>query len=299
MSYKKKKLKTKKLNRLKFKVELVWRRLFYKKIKQKKERREMIPIQNVTRFMRERSRMLKTNSLKVNEWTDIYLTTCSLNGKTVNILTQWCLSKALEKRFKEQGNKFVPLKKEIRVIRQEIPEIISVFNKNGFSIDWLITFNRSPVETGLLPGEVETAYKEMILALADDPAYQKNVVFLDWEDDVLGRRTGMDRDVLENYFTYVSRASFEKRLEQLTQWSRDEAGVEKTRDELTQDIILEAACEAEEARTLSGKDSPFGGEDFIILPLETAERFDNFTIFEKDFKKRVVSVLTQYPWRVT
>jgi len=258
----------------------------------------MKPIQNILKFLREKNRLVKSNNLKINEWVDTYLTDCFLNGKTLNILTQWCLSKALEKRFREQGNQFIPLKRERRLVEEEIPKLIALFKENGFKINWLITFNRAPIDTGLLLLDVESQYKKMVLNLAQNSLYQESVLFLDWEDDFLGERAKPDQEVLRNYFNYVAKSAFEVRLAQLTTWSRDEAGLNKTQDELQRDIMLEAACDAREAKLLSGENSPFEKEDFIILPLEAAERFDSFTIFVNDFKKRIVSVLTPYPWRI-
>jgi len=66
-------------------------------------------------FLRERSRMIRANNPRINEWVDDYLDGCFTNGKSVNILTQWCISKDLEERFRRQGNDFVPTRKERRV----------------------------------------------------------------------------------------------------------------------------------------------------------------------------------------
>ncbi len=300
MSYKDRKNKKSKINRLKYQFGLAFNKFFYNIINIQKEKWKMgsIQIQNVMKVLRDKNRLVKPNNLKINEWVGNYLADCFLNGKTVNILTQYCLSKALEKRFCEQGNVFISTKKERRIIEEEIPKIMVLFAQNGFRLNWLITFNRSPIDSGLLLPEVECRYKEMVLSLAKNPLYQKNVLFLDWEDDFLGGRVKPDQAVLGDYFAYVDEAAFKLRLEQLTTWSRDEAGLDKTQAELKNDIIFEAACEAEEARMLSGPNSPFGQEDFILLPLEAAERYDSFTIFVEDFKKRVVSVLTPYPWRM-
>lgn len=258
----------------------------------------MRPVQNVLKFLRDRNRLVKQNNLKINEWVDSYLAECFLNGRPVNILTQWCLSRSLKKRFQDQGGTFTPTKKELRVLGEEIPDIISSFLSNGLRANWLVTFNRALIDPEVLPPDAERCYKEMITSLAKDPLYQGNTLFLDWEDDVLGGRPVPSGEVLEKYSDYVSQSAFQVRLQQLAIWAEQEAGLDKTPDDLKEDIILEAALEAQEALTLLGEDALFGKEDFVIFPLETAERYDNFNILVKDFKKRVVSVMTPYPWRV-
>ena len=258
----------------------------------------MRQVQNMMEFLRKKTRLVKQNNLKVNDWVEGYLEGCFLNGTPINILTQWCLSRSLKKRYEDRGGRFVPAKKEIRVVQTEIPEIISMFIENGFRINWMFTFNRAFLDTGLVSLEIERQYKEMIMNLANIPLWQENTLFFDWEKDFLGTQPVPDKSVLENYFNFVPRAAFELRLKQMAMWAEREAGLAKTQAQLQQDIISEAAFEAEEAKTLSGEKSPFGKDDFIIIPLEVAERYDNFTISIKDFKKRLVCALTTYPWRI-
>ena len=296
MSYKNRRIKRSKLNQLKFFLGLAWNKFFNNLIKKSKEKK-MVQVEKMMEGLRKINRTIRINNLRISEWVQQYFTKCVFNGKTVNILTQWCLSKALEQRFEEQGNKFILTKKERRVLQVEIPAIISLFTQNGFTINWWVTFNRSPIDTGLLPREIENKYKEMITDAAE--VISGNVVFFDWEDDILGGRVKPDLLVLENFFQYVSQDAFSMRLKQLQVWIREEAtNLEKTDEELVQDIKYEAACEANEARLLSGKNPLFGEDDFILVPLEVAERYDNFTVFVGDFKKRVVAVLSSYPWRM-
>ncbi len=299
MSYKKNKIKRSFFNSFRYKSRIIFNKFFYKTIRQRKGGVDMRMVQNVLNILRVKNRLIKANNLKINEWVDAYVTGCFLNGKTVNILTQWCLSRSLKKRFVDQGDKFIPTKKERKIIETEIPELISVFKQNGLRVNWLITFNRAFLDSGLLSQEIEIKYKKMITGLALNSLYNECVLFLDWEDDFLGAKPSPDEFVLKNYFGLVQRSAFNMRLEQMAMWAEREAGLDKTKEQLEKDIVFEAACEANEAKALLRENSLFGKDDFIIIPLEIAERYDNFTISVKDFKKRLVCVLPTYPWRIT
>ena len=118
MSYKKRKIKRSKINILKYKFSLFLVK-FFNKIKSKGRRKRdmrLIQVRNMMDFLRSRNKALKQNSLKINEWVDGYLEKCMLSGDSVSVLMPWCLSKSLEKRFSEQGGKFVPTKKEKMVL---------------------------------------------------------------------------------------------------------------------------------------------------------------------------------------
>lgn len=298
MSYKNKKLKRSVINQLRFFVKKTWAKFFYNTIKKRKEKRKMVAVKKVMDFLRNRNRLIRTNNLRINEWVDDYVRNCFLEGKTVNVLTQWCLSKALEKRFKEQGRKFVPTKKERRVLEAEIPLIISVFLKNGFRVNWWITFNRSYLDSRLVDEKTENQYKKIIIDLARSPVVRQNVLFLDWEDDIIRGRPKADRSVLENFDKYVSKNAFEIELQRWRNWAQEEAGLQQIEKELRKDVIYQIACEAYEGQFLSGPNSPFSPDEFILIPLEVPERFDSFTLLAKDFKKRIVAVLSPYPWRM-
>ena len=41
--------------------------------------------------------------------------------------------------------------------------------------------------------------------------------------------------------------------------------------------------------------SPF--RECLLVPLESPERYDFFTLLVPDFKKRIVAILAPYPWR--
>lgn len=254
-------------------------------------------VNNVMAGLRVKAKAIKANNLKISEWIEEYLLKCFLQGKPVNILTQYCLSKALEKRFLEQGNRFIPTKKELRILQEEIPSVIELFSKNGFRINWWITFNRAFVKEGFLPRDIEKAYEEFTQSLLSGPA-KENITFANWEDDILLGKSAPNLSVLQNFYDYVGMGAFENRLEELKMRKNEETGWQKTDEELGQYIKYGSACEASEAKLLSADNPLFGQEDFILIPLESAERYDSFTIFVQDFKKRIAAVLTPYPWRI-
>lgn len=83
-----------------------------------------------------------------------------------------------------------------------------------------------------------------------------------------------------------------------SKWAREKAGLRQTQEKLEQDVKCQIAYEVKEGEFLVSEKSPFPSGEFILIPLETPERYDFFTIFAKDFKKRIVAVLSCYPWRL-
>lgn len=296
MSYAKKKNKRSAIGQLKKYFELALIKFFYKKANRKEQKMSYLT-KKVTDFLRSRSKLIRKNNLRINEWTDKYIESCFMTGKSVNILTPWCLSKAFEKRLLEQGGFFVPTKKEKRVIEKEIPEIISVFLENGFRVNWWITFNRPYVDSRLLPPKVEKDYIEMISALAKNSLLE-NILFVNWEDEIIMGRSKPQQDILDDFNRYVNAGRLATELQRWQEWAKDEAGINVTEEQLKNDAIWQIACEAEEGQFLMGNKSPFAGDDFMLAPLESPERLDNFSILAKDLKKRIVAVLTPYPWRM-
>jgi len=301
MSYQGRKIKKSKLNKLRFSIGLIWVKFFnkIKKMIRRKEKEMQLPgVKKVMEFLRTRNRVTRSNNLRINEWVDGYLNRCLTNGEPVNILTPWSLSKALEKRFVKQGNRFTSTKKEMRLFREEIPEIIEIFEKYGFKLNWGVALSRSYLDSRLIGRELEDRYKKMITDLAEEFSLSDNVVFLDWEDDILGSRATPDKRILEDFNRYIKKGAFEIELERWRNWAEEEAELNQPDNELERDTRYQIACEVNEGKFLLGEKSPFPSGDFIVIPLETPERFDNFTIFAPEFKKRVASVLSYYPWRI-
>lgn len=251
----------------------------------------------VMEFLRARNRTISPNNLRINEWVDEYLDRCFGRGEPVNILTQWCISKDLEERFKKQGGDFAPTKKERKFFEAELPQIISMFLDSGFRLNWWITFNRSYLDSGRIAIELEKKYKEMILELAREISLDGNVLFLDWEEDVLGTRPASDKSILENFKQYIQQRAFSIEFQRHSNWAEKEAGLCQTKKELEKDVKFQIACEVKEGSFLLSEESPFAGE-FILMPLEAPERYDFFAVLADSFKRRIVSLLSLYPWRL-
>ena len=253
----------------------------------------------VMEFLRARNKMVRVNNLRINEWVDDYLDRCLTNGALVNILTPWSLSKALEKRFREQGNDFIPTKKEIKLFREEMPRIVKILKDNGFRLNWWIVFSRSYLDSRLISRELEDRYKKMITDLAEQFSLSENILFLDWEDDVLGGRSAPDDRILMDFEKYIKQGAFEVELQRWRNWAKEEAGLDYAEEDLERDTRYQIACEVNEGQFLMSEKSIFDSGEFILVPLEMPERFDNFVIFAQGLKKRIVSVLPFYPWRLS
>lgn len=300
MSYRKKKLKRSKLNRLKFQSRMAWNKFLgnvrWLLNKQGGYAMRFPATVKVMAFLRDRNRLIRPNNLKVNDWVDSYLDRCVANGDAVTVLTQWCISKDLEQRCREQGGAFVPTRKERRIFETEIPKIAGAFLANGFRLNWWITFNRSYLDSGQISSELENSYKAMVAGLARPLIERGWLILADWEDDTLQKRPQPNSEVLNAPERYVQPQALELEIKRHSSWAREEAGLKQNDEELRRDVYLQIACEAEEGRLFDGNDSPLG--EFILIPLEVPERYDFFLLLAPQFKRRIVAVLPPYPWRL-
>ncbi len=301
MSYKKKKIKKGRFNWLKYKFGLVKIALLkaMKALLQKEGRVRISQTVTVIEFLRRQNKIIRSNNQRINEWVDEYLDDCKKDGEPVNILTQWCISKDLEERYRRQGNKFVFTKKERKLFEREMPRILAVFKENGFVVNWWITFNRSYLDSGRINPDLESEYKSMVNELLEEYELSNDVLLFDWEDDVLMARPQPDQEAIQDIGRFVSTGLFALELTRHSAWARDEAGLRQTDKELENDVKFQIACEISEGDFLIGEKSPFNDGCFIMVPLEVAERYDNFCIKAPDFKKRIVSVVSSYPWRLS
>lgn len=250
----------------------------------------------IVEFLRRQNRMVRPNNQKISEWVDEYIDRCIVFGEAVTLVSQWCISKDLEERYRQQEEKFIPTKKEKRIFETEMPRIISAFISSGIRVSWWITFNRSYLDSGRIDKGLEDAYKKMIGDLAEPLMKAGILLLVDWEDEVLGQRPQANEEVLGGIERFVTPGAFKLELERHSRWVQEEAGLRQSDEEIRQDVCFQIACEVEEGRLLDGPDSPFG--DFILVPLEVPERYDFFAILAKDFKLRIASVLPTYPWRL-
>lgn len=252
-------------------------------------------VRRVMTALRERGRYLRSNNKRVDVWVDEYVNRCALNGEPITVLTQWCISKDLEMRYRKLDG-FSPTKAEEKLFRQELLLIANLFRDNGFSLNWVITFNRSYLDFGRVEKRIEDAYKQMIMDLATPLVEEGWLVFLDWEDDVLGSRSEPDAEVLARVQDFVSEGALQLEIERHSAWAREEAGLTQSDEELKKDVYYQIACEAREGQLLAGEGALMG--ELVLVPLEVSERYDFFLLKTPCLKDRVVSVLSTYPWRV-
>ena len=250
----------------------------------------------VMQHLRAKSRLIRPNNPRINEWVDDYLNQCALQGKPIGILTQLCISKDLEVRYQEQGGAFTPTKKEYLLFAKEIPQIARIFRENGFAIDWWITLNQSYLDSGRISDALRLAYAFMIGQLAQPLIGEGWLMVADWEDDVMAGRSAENREVAADLNRFVPPDALSLEIQRHTSWARDEAGLIQTDEAIRRDVYFQIACEAEEGRLLSSPDSPVG--ECLLIPLEAPERYDFFTLLAPDFKKRIAAMLPTYPWRL-
>ena len=208
--------------------------------------------------LRRLASIIGPNNKRLSDWVDDYLNGCALNGQTVNILTQWCVSRDLLSRWQASGEKFVPTKRERQLFSKELPNLLALFVPAGLRANWWITFNRSYLDSGRIKRSIELAYEEMIRSLASPLEASGEIILLNWEEDVLSGQPKPSDKVLANQTEYVSVRAWAVELERHSNWSRVEAGLTQSDQELERDVLFQIACEAEEGRMLSGPDSPIG-----------------------------------------
>ena len=296
MSYKNRKKKKGFFSQIRYRFGLAKIALL-QKIK-KVERRSDMRLRQANAAMtslRERAKIIRSNNLHINEWVDDYVNRCALTGKPVEMLTQFCISKDLEMRYQEQGNVFIPTKKERLLIEKEIPQIACMLEKNGIACEWWITFNQSYLDSGRISNEIRSAYVEMITKLAEPLAQQGWLMVADWETDILMKRSEPSSEVMADINRFVKPEALALEIRRHSAWAREEAGLTQSDDELRRDVYFQIACEAEEGRYLMNT-APF--EECILVPLETPERYDFFTLLAPDLKQRIAAVLPPYPWRL-
>lgn len=293
MSYKSKKIKKNRFNQLKYQFGLVKTALL-QQLQRREEPMRMRQTVAIMEFLRIKNKALRQNNQKINEWVDNYINDCILNGRTIDILTQWCLSKDLEIRYRAQGNKFIPLKTELELVQKEIPQIIQIFLKNGVAVNWWITFNNSFLDRGRVADDISGKYTGMIKSISQ----LENILFINWEEEVLGERAKPSVEVLDNFFSFVERKAFEIDFKNLLERVKKYPDFNKTEEELKKEAQFKISCEAEEGRFLFSNDSLLPNGQFILIPLEFPERYVFFSTLSPEFKTRIVSVLKLYPWRL-
>ena len=297
MSYRKKKMRAGKLHQFTYTVGLLkrallkWARVLF-------QRRSQVRLPQVARIMellRRRNQRLRPNNQKIDDWVDGYIQQCILKGQGVEILTQWCLSKDLEARFRAQGNQFTPLEGEVGLLMREIPEIIRIFTDNGVRVNWWVTFNGAFLDRCRVTPDIANQYMAMISGMCP----MEGVVFLDWEREMLGGARPKPSDiVLAQFGSTISQKAFNLDFANLLRRVRRYPDFSGSEDSLREELKYKVACEAEEGRFLFGVDSPFPCGQFILVPLEFPERYVFFAALAPEFKKRIMAIARPYPWRM-
>jgi hypothetical protein len=297
MSYRKKKLKKSPFSQIKYRFGLAKAALL--KFKQKVEGRNdmwLPQTRKIMEWLRNRKSLIRSKNINISSWVSDYVNRCALQGKPVEILTQFCVSKDLEVRYLEQGDTFAPTKKERLLFERDIPQVVNAFRQNGFTVSWWITFNASYIDSGRIVSDIQQAYIEMIGRLAEPLVQSGCLMLADWEADVLGKRPEPNMTILADIERFVQPNLLQLTIDQHSTWARKDAGLAQSDEEIYRDACFKIACEAEEGRYLSSTESPFSS--CILVPLEAPERYDCFTLLAPDLKKRIVAVLPLYPWRV-
>ncbi|MFA5838593.1 MAG: hypothetical protein WC849_01470 [Candidatus Paceibacterota bacterium] len=310
MSYKSKKRKKTRASKLQRDFVIFLKKFFVKfsrkiekffEIKNKNEENKMRFPQTkiIMEQLREKAKRIRPNNLKINEWIDDYIDSCILEGKQIEIITQYCLSKDLEFRYQKQGNKFVPLPAERNMFEKTIPEIISLFEKNGLTLNWYVTFNDSFLDRGRVSSDIKSIYMCMIKNLAEEiKSLEQSIIFLDWELDVLGKQSGPNMEVTNYFDSLVPKEAFNLDMKNLLKRVKEYKDFSKTEDDLKRETKFKISCEAEEGRFMLSQESPFSNGNFILVPLEFPERYVFFEILAPNFQKRLASIIKPYPWRM-
>jgi len=226
MSYKNKKQKKNLFSQIKYRLGLA-KIVLFKFIQKVERRNDMLLPQTRTlmSWLRNRKTIIRSNNINVNEWVDSYVNQCVLQGKSIEMLTQFCISKDLEVRYRDQGDAFVPTKKERLLFEKEIPLVADAFRRNGVAFDWWITFNQSYLDSGRIDPAIQKAYTEMIAALAAPLIQNGWLILADWEIDILGKRPEPNGTVFANVGRFVQPDALQLEIQRHSSWAREEAGL--------------------------------------------------------------------------
>lgn len=210
-----------------------------------------------------------------------YLRDCLGESKPVQLLTIWCLSRSLTKRFSE--NNFIPLSAEIKVIK-DLKWCHELLAEAGLLVNNFIFLVGSGVENGQIPAIIKTEYLQMIQKIIDE--YDL--------DALIDIRPAADPDggILARADELLINPALIKEVERRLRLAENNKYF-LTKKQAYNEAIRSVAVKAGEAKELV---SEFG--DFILTPLEHIERyqFHNFGI--TNFIDRLLPINQPYPWRL-
>ncbi len=245
--------------------------------------------------LRRRARLARPNNQKLARWVDDYIDAKISEGGNVIFLTQWCLSKGLERRF-PPGSPVFMQKKEIEIFRDYVAGIFAEFAKCGVGLEWWITFNKGFTETRRLDEDLAKQYKTKINELILEYCTGCQIITLDWEREILGGKPQPNQEVLRVPLRFMSTETLEREVGWAKKWQEQETAMHLSDEEISREVIFQAACEAEEGRFMLSKDFPLG--ECALVPLEVPEQFCFFGLFAPGFQDRIAAILPPYPWRV-
>ena len=250
-------------------------------------------VRKIMDFLRKKRKKIG-RGFRIDAWADKYLQECFSNGQRIVVLTPWSLSFALKQRFKQQGNTFEPTRAERRLFREQIPEIINVFEKNGFRLDWWILLSRSYLNNRLIGNELEDRYKKMLEGLTVNIP---SMIIVNLEDDILRKRIVPDKELIENIEDYISGKTLSLEIEKWKEWAKA-VKLKIIKEQLEKDTKYQIAAQMKEGRIFMDFQFELGSK-FLMFLLESPENIYYLTVLVPELKKRMITVLPYFPWRIT
>lgn len=210
-----------------------------------------------------------------------YLLRCLQQGCPIDIVTIWCLSRGLEKRWLASPRLFNPIRGEIKAA-SEITVIIDFLQNEGLAVNWFIFPATSAVTTGQINPDIATAYCAMLNNLiADTP----NVII-----EPMPHISPVAKAI-----SFVSESAMEReRLRRKRLYEK--RGIITSNSNIEADLQQSIGVKAAEGLWLV-ENFPDG----LLVPVEYPERYVFHDLLISDssshIMNRVCPILTPYPWR--
>jgi hypothetical protein len=218
---------------------------------------------------------------RVKDYVRQYLQQCLVNNSPVQVFTLWCLSRSLEKRMDRMANLIEPNENEKKFFKSA-ERISDLFRECGFEIDWLILLAGSAVQSGQTTSEIKIVYKKMLEGLANPLGFM--VV-----EDAL--KITPAEIVLNDFYHFVQPGAEAIELKRrIKLWEK--RGFKIDEEAIREELRLSVAVKAAEGKSMVEE---FG--DFLLVPVEFAERYDFHNILVPGFTGRLLPIIKPYPWR--
>ncbi|MFZ5391303.1 MAG: hypothetical protein ACOZAJ_03460 [Patescibacteria group bacterium] len=209
-----------------------------------------------------------------------YLTNCLTYCQPIQIITLWCLSRSLSDRFLEG---FIsPLNKEVKVI-QEMKWLHELLAELGCTVMHYIYLVGSSSDRGFLDESVSRSYEAMLKKIIEtanlDAVVEQREVAL------------VDKDVLFKMEVIKNSRAWEIELDRRFNLA-EKHNYSLSPEQAYQETYKSVAVKMSEARSLVVE---WG--DFIVLPVESINRYQFHELGQPGFVDRLLPCLTNYPWR--